>query len=81
MELERREGRPICDCGHGEMVKDGKNPRKIVTLLGKINFERTRYRCKYCGRECYCLDKVIGLEPDRKYTLGVIERLCGQRWR
>ncbi|MFN3481231.1 MAG: hypothetical protein ACK415_12720, partial [Thermodesulfovibrionales bacterium] len=34
--IEGEVGRPICDCGHGEMVKEGKNPRKIVTLLGKI---------------------------------------------
>lgn len=73
--IERNIGRPICDCGHGEMVKDGKNPRKVVTLLGKIEFERTRYKCRGCGKESYPLDKAIGLKSEKKYTLGVVERV------
>jgi len=73
-ELERRQERPFCKCGHGEMVKDGRNPRKITTLLGEIDLERIRYRCKGCRREIYPLDEALGLEPQRKCTLGVTER-------
>lgn len=60
-------------CG-GEANQKGQNSRKIETLLGEIEFKRKRFKCKGCSREIYPLDEAIGLEPQSKCTLGVVER-------
>lgn len=54
--------------------KRGVNRRKIEMLLGEIDFRRKRFRCKACSGEFYPLDGALGLEPQRKCTLGVVER-------
>lgn len=66
--------RPRCGCTGELMEREGRNPRKLVTLLGEVSFKRARYRCKVCGRERYPLDEALGLEVERKSTLGVRER-------
>jgi len=67
--------RPRCRCGGEVMEREGRNPRKLVTLLGEVSFKRARYRCRVCGRESYPLDEALGLEAERKSTLGVRERV------
>lgn len=74
IEEEATRERPRCGCRDGVMERQGSNPRKLVTLLGEVEFKRARYRCKVCGRERYPLDEALGLEAERKMTLGVRER-------
>lgn len=62
------------NCG-GSAIQKGFNRRKIETLLGEIDFKRKRFRCKVCCEEFYPLDEALGLEPQRKCTLGVVERM------
>lgn len=63
-----------CSSCDSEMIEKGRNGRKLETLLGEIEFWRKRFKCKGCGREIYPLDGALGLEPQRKCTLGVVER-------
>jgi len=77
--LDRIEGERLrqgikCSVCEGEAIKKGSEGRKIETLIGQIRYTRTRFKCKRCGMEFYPLDDAIGLEPQRKCTLGVIER-------
>lgn len=72
--LEEEVRRPECGCGAGSMVKEGKNTRKIVTLAGEIEFERQRYGCSRCGAQKYPLDELLGVEAQKKCTVGVEER-------
>ncbi|MFQ5902317.1 MAG: UPF0236 family transposase-like protein [Candidatus Binatia bacterium] len=74
IEGEVTRGRPRCECGAEVMEREGRNPRKLVTLLGEVSFKRARYRCRGCRRERYPLDEALGLEAERKNTLGVRER-------
>jgi len=72
--LEEGVKRPECECGAGAMVKEGKNARKVVTLVGEVEFERQRYGCSRCGAQRYPLDELLGMEPQKKCTVGVEER-------
>ncbi len=62
------------NCG-GSAIQKGVNRRKIEMLLGEIDFKRKRFRCKACFKEFYPLDGALGLEPQRKCTLGVVKRV------
>ncbi len=57
-----------------EMVRNGREPRRLKTLLGVLELERVRLRCPGCGQEVYPLDEAIGLESGESVTLGVRER-------
>jgi hypothetical protein len=57
-----------------EMVRNGREPRRLKTLLGVLEVKRVRLRCPGCGQEVYPLDEAIGLEPGESVTLGVRER-------
>lgn len=39
-------------CG-GEVKRNGRVRRKIKTMLGEIEIERQRVRCKRCGRDFF----------------------------
>jgi hypothetical protein len=74
IERERLRQEIKCPACEGDAIKKGSEGRKIETLIGKILYTRARFKCKRCGGEFYPLDNAIGLEPQRKCTLGVIER-------
>jgi len=64
---------PCPACG-GRQVQNGRVPRRLETLLGRLQFERVRLRCQQCGRESFPLDGALGLEARTQQTLGVRER-------
>jgi|Deesub1362B_J571_1020462.scaffolds.fasta_scaffold13613_1 hypothetical protein len=47
---EQVEGRECHACG-GETKRNGRDGRKLVTLVGEVEFERQRVRCKECGED------------------------------
>jgi hypothetical protein len=61
------------ECGL-EMVRNGREPRRLKTLIGVLEVKRVRLRCSRCGQEIYPLDEAIGLESGESVTLGVRER-------
>jgi len=61
---------PGCD---GHLVRNGKEFKRIKTLVGAVTYQRKRLRCKGCGQEFYPLDHALGLSKDG-ITLGVKER-------
>jgi len=67
---------PCPACG-GRQVQNGRVPRRLETLLGRLQFERVRLRCQQCGRESFPLDGALGLEARTQQTLGVRERPLG----
>jgi hypothetical protein len=56
------------------LVRNGREAKKIRTLLGVLDFPRVRLRCQRCQGDVYPLDQVIGLEGGDGMTLGVRER-------
>lgn len=68
-----RGARECEECGL-EMVRNGREPRRLKTLLGVLEVKRVRLRCSRCGQEIYPLDEAIGLEAGESVTLGVRER-------
>lgn len=74
IERERLRQGVKCSACEGEAIKKGSEWRKIATLIGEIGYARARFRCKNCGGEFYPLDNLIGVEGQKKCTLGVIER-------
>jgi hypothetical protein len=56
------------------LVRNGREVKKIRTLLGVLDFPRVRLRCQRCQGDVYPLDQVIGLEGGDGMTLGVRER-------
>jgi hypothetical protein len=74
IERERLRHGVKCPACEGQAIKKGSDGRKIETLIGEIRYRRTRFKCRNCNVEFYPLDKAIGLEPQKKCTIGVIER-------
>ena len=72
-DVEARAEKLVCGC-NGKLLRNGTDKRKVQTLLGEIEFERTRFRCQGCGKNYYPLDLALGLEPQMKATIGVMER-------
>ena len=60
-------------CGY-PLVKNGRDKRKIKTLIGEVEVSRSRMRCKRCLATYYPFDDVIGLASSKHETLGVRER-------
>jgi hypothetical protein len=63
-----------CGCGLS-YIKNGKEPRHIMTSGGKISFVRRRMRCPACANEFYPLDEEIGLSPAQKHSLFATEKI------
>jgi hypothetical protein len=61
-------------CG-GVLVRNGREVRRIKTLVGEVKVNRVRLRCQGCGEEIYPLDQAMGLGSGERMTLGVRERL------
>jgi hypothetical protein len=60
-------------CGSA-VKRNGRAPRRLVTLTGELDLRRRRFRCTGCGAEIIPLDQALGLEPRTAHTLGVRER-------
>jgi hypothetical protein len=72
-EVLKRERR--CErCGM-VLVRNGREVRRIKTLVGEVKMNRVRLRCRGCGEENYPLDRAMGLGSGERMTLGVRERL------
>jgi hypothetical protein len=56
-------------------VRNGREARRIKTLVGEVKVDRVRLRCQGCREEIYPLDQAMGLGPGERMTLGVRERL------
>jgi len=56
------------------LVKNGKDKRKIKTLLGELSVSRSRMLCKKCSANTYPFDDAIGLASSKHETLGVREK-------
>jgi len=44
------------------MKSTGVHPKQIQTLLGSLQFERSRYRCPRCAKSRYPGDEALGIE-------------------
>jgi len=62
---------PICG---GPLRCNGRVPRVLETLLGRLEYARQRLRCPGCAGDVYPLDQALGLLPGSGSTLGVRER-------
>jgi hypothetical protein len=56
------------------LVRNGRERRKIKTLVGAVELNRVRLRCQGCCEDIYPLDEAIGLGCGEQMTLGVRER-------
>jgi len=74
IELEAIKKAKICKkCGN-LLVKNGKEKRKIKTLIGEIEITRSRMYCRKCLANFYPFDEAVGLASFRHETLEVKER-------
>jgi hypothetical protein len=77
LEIERevlKRERQCERCG-AVLVRNGREARRIKTLVGEVKVNRVRLRCQGCGVENYPLDQAMGLGSGERMTLGVRERL------
>jgi hypothetical protein len=56
-------------------VRNGREARRIKTLVGEVKVNRVRLGCQGCGEENYPLDEAMGLGCGERMRLGVRERL------
>jgi len=68
-----REGKQCKRCGV-DLIRYGREEKKIRTLVGSTKIFRVRLHCPGCGEDNYPLDEAIGLEAGDGTTLGVRER-------
>jgi len=73
IEAQAIEGACCPACG-GALVRNGRVPLVLETLLGRLEYARQRMRCRACGVDVYPLDGALGLVPGSGSTLGVRER-------
>jgi len=74
IEEEALRGRRECErCGLA-LVRNGRERKRIKTLVGAVDLDRVRLRCQGCEQDIYPLDEAIGLEGGEGMTLGVRER-------
>ena len=54
---------PECGACGGPMARHGTGRRKAwLTRLGRVEVERSYFRCRSCGGGCFPLDRALGLE-------------------
>jgi hypothetical protein len=77
LEIEREvlKGKRQCGRCGAVLVRNGREARRIKTLVGEVKVNRVRLRCQGCGVENYPLDEAMGLGSGERMTLGVRERL------
>ena len=56
------------------LVRNGRELRRIRTLIGTVEVHRVRLRCRGCQEDIYPLDEAIGLGCGEQMSLGVRER-------
>ena len=56
----RRTQRLICSCG-AVMVSKGLDEKKLLTMLGHVQFCRSRYQCPACGQSDYPGDQELDI--------------------
>lgn len=56
----RRSENIRCTCG-AVMCSTGVRAKRIQTLLGDVQFERSRYQCPCCGISCFPGDEELGV--------------------
>ena len=56
----RRTRRLICSCG-AVMVSKGLDEKRVLTMLGHVQFCRSRYQCPACGQSVYPGDKELDI--------------------
>ncbi len=66
-------GRVCKKCGL-QLVRNGRELKRIKTLIGAVGVNRVRLRCQGCREEIYPLDEAIGLGSGEQMSLGVRER-------
>ena len=64
MDQKLKEERP-----QGTLKNTGKRPKYLMTRLGDIRYERTRYRDKQTGKSRYLLEEKLGLKPNQRISL------------
>ena len=89
LELGRRVGRVVLECGLTEIVHKcrvpvccgrkmgsrGNRPITVSTMTGRVVYERRRHRCGTCGHEVYAGDTQILCGPHR-LTMPLAKRVC-----
>ena len=73
IEDEAIKSNELCSDCRLPLVRNGREPKMIKTLLGTLQIRRARLRCQGCGKDIYPLDKAMGIEGDC-VTIGVKER-------
>jgi hypothetical protein len=73
IEDEAIKSNELCSDCRLPLVRNGREPKKIKTLLGTLQIKRARLRCHGCGKDIYPLDEAMGIEGDC-VTIGVKER-------
>lgn len=54
---------PRCEsCGKPMRRCQERKGKSFLTRLGRVEFERTYFHCRACGKGCYPLDRALGLE-------------------
>ena len=63
--LDRALPAPECESCGRPMRRHRSGKRKAwLTRLGRVEVERSYYRCRSCGKGCFPLDRALGLEGD-----------------
>ncbi len=77
LEIEREvlKGERRCERCGVLLVRNGREAKRVKTLVGEVKVNRVRLRCQGCGEENYPLDQAMGLSSGERMTLGVRERL------
>ena len=61
--LDRALPAPRCEsCGTPMRRCQERKGKSFLTRLGRVEFERTYFHCRSCGKGCYPLDRALGLE-------------------
>ena len=53
------------------LVRNGRELKRIKTLIGTVEVNRVRLRCQGCQEDIYPLDEAIGLGSGEQMSLGV----------
>ena len=51
----------LCRCGQ-TMRSEGLRPKRLLTILGRVEFRRPRYKCEHCGRYEIPADAALDIE-------------------
>ena len=62
----------------GLIIKEKDRPRKLLTELGEISFNRDYYYCKHTGEYTATLDELLGIRPYSRVGDNVCAKLLKQ---